>query len=105
MIKKVFGNFICDSCGNQTPVLFAVYNPAGYRINSVSLCRDCSNMFAEDVIDSLRKKISKSHETIEKQAKVKRQLKSKVSQMNRISHNHKAVITNLYKEKKNETTD
>lgn len=102
MIEKTFREFICDSCGKPTPVSFAIYNPAGFRINTLNLCRDCSNKFAEDVIDSLKKKLLKTHETIEKQAKVKRSLKKKVTQMNRKSHNHKEVITNLYRGKNNE---
>lgn len=102
MIEKKFGDYICDSCGKQTPVSFVIYNPAGFRINTVDLCRECSNKFAEDVIDSLRKKISKNLEVIEKQANVKRNLKKKITQMNRKSHNHKEVITNLYRGKNNE---
>ena len=105
MIEKIFGDYICDSCGKQTPVSFVIYNPAGFRINTVVLCRDCSNKFAEDVIDSLRKKVSQKIEVIEKQANVKRSLKKKITQMNRKSHNHKVVITNLHKGIKNETTD
>ena len=105
MIEKKFGEFICDSCGKPTPVSFAIYNPSEFRINTLALCRDCSNKFAEDVIDSLRKKLSKTHKTIEKQAKEKRRLKKKVTQMNRKSHNHKEVITNLYKELSNEKVD
>lgn len=102
MIKKIFGEYTCDSCGKQTPVSFVIYDPVGLRINTVGLCRECSNKFAEDVIDSLRKKISKNLEVIEKQANVKRSLKKKITQMNRKSHNHKEVITNLYRGKSNE---
>lgn len=102
MIEKIFGDYICDSCGKQTPVSFVIYNPAGLRINTVVLCRECSNKFAEDVIDSLRRKISKNLEIIENQANVKRSLKKKITQMNRKSHNHKEVITNLYRGKNNE---
>ena len=57
MIEKKFGEFICDSCGKTTPVQFVVYGPHGFQINSIDLCRECSNKFAEDVINSLRDKI------------------------------------------------
>ena len=99
MIEKKFGEFICDSCGKTTPVQFVVYGPHGFQINSIDLCRECSNKFAEDVINSLRDKNLKKQEMLEKQAKVKRNLKRKVTQMNRKSHNHKVVIANLYKER------
>ena len=105
MIEKKFGEFICDSCGKPTPVQFVIYGPHGFQINSIDLCRECSNKFAEDIIDSLRKKNLKKKEMIQKQAKAKRNLKRKVYQMNCKSHNHKLEITNLHKELNNEATD
>ena len=90
MIKKVFGNYTCISCGDVTTVKFIIHSDN--ELITLPLCRNCSNMFAEDVINKLRQK------NMDKAMKI-RGLKKKVKQMNIKSHKHKQKITELYRSK------
>ena len=102
MIEKIFIQSICLSCGKDTPVIFIVKDLVGEPLFKIPLCRECSNKFAEDVINTLRGKLDKSHQIIGSKRGEIIQLKCKVKDMNVRSHLHKEKITELLNEKKGE---
>lgn len=95
MIEKVFVNTNCISCGKETPVIFHVKDVTGYTLYRIPLCRDCSNMFAEDKLNALSNKLEKSKKANIQLVKDNINLKRKVRQMNIKSHNHKEKINEL----------
>ena len=89
MIEKIFENTKCISCGKETPVIFIIKDILGEPLYKISLCRDCSEKFAEDKIRRLKEKNEiKIAEIIT--------LKKKVKQMNIKSSNHKKVIREMH---------
>lgn len=98
-IKKRFVNSYCISCGRETPVIFDVMDLNDELLYSIPLCRKCSNVFAEDVIYILKKKIESKGQQLVSQNNNNIKLKCKVKQMNIISHRHKKIISNMYKGK------
>ena len=95
MIEKTKGEFICISCGNETPVKFTITDTANKILFSIPLCRQCSDLFAQDKIDTLRKKFELSKERNVSLVIQLKKCKAKISQMNIISHRHKEVISDL----------
>lgn len=94
MIEKRFVDSYCISCGNEAPVIFDITGLNNEVLYSIPLCRNCSNIFAEDVICTLKKKLERSHGIIGSKRGEIIQLKRKVKQMNIVSHNHKEIIKN-----------
>lgn len=93
MIEKIFQESICISCGKETPIVFIVKDLLNEPLFRIPLCRECSNKFAEDKINKLKEKLEyKKGKNV--------QLMRKVKQMNIKSSNHKKVITELYKNNK-----
>lgn len=95
MIEKRFIDSYCVSCGNETPVIFDITDLNHELLYSIPLCRKCSNIFAEDVIDALKKKVENKNKKLVSKNNEVIQLKCKVKRMNIISHNHKEEITKL----------
>lgn len=102
MIDKRMGDFKCVSCNSDTPVEFLVKNSTGSTLFELPLCRECSNMFAADMIDSLRRKVEKKREINSSLLTQLKSAKMKIKQMNTISHKHKENITSLINQGKEE---
>lgn len=88
------------SCAKETPVKFVVRDVNNEVLCSLPLCRECSDAFASDRIDILKRKFEAKKE---KNASLLIQLKlckSKIAQMNKKSHNHKAQIAGLMSRQK-----
>ena len=95
MIEKIFEQSTCVSCGAETPVIFLVNDFYGNPMYRIPLCRECSDVFAKDRIDILKRKLEKKAESKKELVKEVKVLKTKVKQMNIKSSNHKRTITNL----------
>ena len=100
MIEKLMKQSICISCAKETPVIFVVKDVTGEPLYEIPLCRECSNKFAEDVINKLRDKLEHSYQIIGSKRGEVVQLKCKVKAMNIRSHLHKEQITNLINQQK-----
>ena len=100
MIEKIMKQSVCISCAKETPVIFVVKDITGELLYEIPLCRECSNKFAEDVINTLRNKLEHSHQIIGSKRGEIAQLKCKVKNMNIRSHLHKEQITKLINQQK-----
>lgn len=95
MIEKRFVESYCVSCGNETPVIFDITDLNHELLYSIPLCRKCSNIFANDKIDILKKKLEHQKQVSNSKIGEIITLKRKIRQMNIVSHNHKEAISNL----------
>ena len=69
MIEKIKGEFLCVSCAKETPVKFVIKDINNEVLCSLPLCRECSDAFASDRSDILKRKFEAKKETIEETLK------------------------------------